>query len=372
MKIIFLSNFYNHHQSPLCNALHNQAGVVFRFIACEEISDERRKMWGEIRDLPNYVMTPQTDEEWSCVTREVMDADAVVVGSVPQKLLKERIKAGKLVLRYQERPLKDGIEPIKFIPRLLKWHVWNPSNKPIYLLCASAYTAGDYAKMGLFNGKAYKWGYFPETVPSNFSFKEKEPVSILWAGRFLDWKHPDDALQVARRLRDNGIAFNLCIAGAGIYENQICDLIEKFNLGSNVHLLGSLTPQQVRREMERSKIFLFTSDRKEGWGAVLNEAMNSACAVVASDAAGSTPYLIENGVNGLVYNSGKINELYEHVAWLIEHPDDQKRLGICAYKTITEMWNAQVAAQRLCEIIRAILSGDKSPELYENGPCSRA
>ena len=34
--------------------------------------------------------------------------------------------------------------------------------------------------------------------------------------------------------------------------------------------------------MEKADIFLFTSDRREGWGAVANEAMNSACALVVS------------------------------------------------------------------------------------------
>ena len=33
--------------------------------------------------------------------------------------------------------------------------------------------------------------------------------------------------------------------------------------------------------MEQADIYLFTSDRNEGWGAVANEAMNSACAMVA-------------------------------------------------------------------------------------------
>ena len=45
--------------------------------------------------------------------------------------------------------------------------------------------------------------------------------------------------------------------------------------------MGALKPADVRKEMERADIFLFTSDYKEGWGAVLNEAMNARCAIVA-------------------------------------------------------------------------------------------
>lgn len=47
---------------------------------------------------------------------------------------------------------------------------------------------------------------------------------------------------------------------------------------------------EVRSYMEKADIYLFTSDFNEGWGAVLNESMNSGCAVVASHAIGSVPF----------------------------------------------------------------------------------
>lgn len=374
MKLIFLSNFYNHHQASLCSALASQDGVDFCFIACEEISEERRKMWGELKDLPEFVFTPKSKEDWAAVSRSILSADALIVGSAPQFLLYERLKAGKLILRYQERPLKNGVEPLKLLPRMLKWRRMNPPSKPVYLLCASAYTAGDYAKMGLFRRKSYKWGYFPKTLVYDCKrlISQKEPRSILWAGRFLDWKHPDDAVRVAARLRDDWHSFKLRIAGSGALENQLRDMISELKLEDHVELLGSLKPEQVRREMERSSIFLFTSDRHEGWGAVLNEAMNSGCAVIASDAAGSTPFLVDDGVNGLIYNSGNTGELYDKLSWLLEQPSEQERLGMAAYETMTSTWNADVAAERLHELIKAILSGDSSPDIYLKGPCSRA
>lgn len=374
MNLIFLSNFYNHHQGPLCRALAAQDGVSFRFLASGSISLERRAMWGEIRDLPDFVVTPRTPAEWVEASHEILAADAVIVGSAPQILLRERLREGKLILRYQERPLKSGLEPLKFLPRMVKWHRWNPPDKPVYLLCASAYAAGDYAKMGLFRGKAYKWGYFPAALPYDTEalLSQKEPGSLFWAGRFLDWKHPDDAIRLAARLRNAGHTFSLRIAGSGPLEPKLREMIAQYALESQVCLLGSLSPEQVRREMERSAILLFTSDRGEGWGAVLNEAMNSGCAVVASDAAGSTPYLVENSINGCVYRSGNQNELYENVIRLLEQPATREAMGKNAYETIRNTWNAQEAANRLYGLVQAILAGNPFPELYLKGPCSRA
>ena len=374
MNLIFLSNFYNHHQGPLCRALAARRDVCFRFLACGAISPERRAMWGEIRDLPDFVVTPHTPEEWAKASRDILAADAVIVGSAPQTLLKERLKAGKLILRYQERPLKNGIEPIKFLPRMLKWRRWSPPGKPVYLLCASAYAAGDYAKMGMFRGKAYQWGYFPPTItydPEKL-LAQKKPNSIFWAGRFLSWKHPDDAVRAAARLRDAGVSFTMQMAGDGPLGPMLREMIVQYGLEAQVRLLGSLSPDQVRREMEHSAIFLFTSDHHEGWGAVLNEAMNSGCAVIASHAAGSTPYLVHHGVNGCVYPFGDENALYGNLVRLLEHPSERIGMGQAAYETIIGTWNAQVAADRLCALLRAILAEDSSPELYLEGPCSRA
>ena len=99
-------------------------------------------------------------------------------------------------------------------------------------------------------------------------------------------------------------------------EVKLSKMIIDEGLSNNVKILGSMSPEKVREYMEQSEIFLFTSDREEGWGAVLNEAMNSACAVVASDAAGSTNFLVVDGENGFLYKSGDIDDLYYKVKLL--------------------------------------------------------
>ena len=124
--------------------------------------------------------------------------------------------------------------------------------------------------------------------------------------------------------------------------------------------------------MERASIYLFTSDRQEGWGAVLNEAMNSGCAIIASHLAGSTPYLIQNGENGMIYHSGDLKALYQSLEILLENPGIQYELGLKAYETIINEWNAEVAAERLLSLSEYILEGKEFNELFRSGPCSKA
>lgn len=375
MNIVFISNFYNHHQSFISRKLYELTDGNYRFIATTEIPEERKKL-GYREHVESFVCNYGDEgKSQESMQKWIDEADVVIVGSAPEALLANRKRGKKLIFRYAEHPSKKEFRLMRFLFRMLNCQRKNPSKAPIYMLCASAYTSSDYAKMGLFKGKTYKWGYFPECKRYDdigALIAHKNPQEILWCGRFLDWKHPDDVLTVAKRLKDENFNFHINIIGTGETEGALKQLLLENDLSEQVSLLGSMAPEKVREYMEKSGIYLFTSDRKEGWGAVLNEAMNSACAVVASTEAGSTPYLIRHGENGLAYSSSKVDELFENAKYLLQHPGEQARLGQAAYETITTAWNADIAAERLTALAARILNGEKYPELYSEGPCSRA
>lgn len=326
-------------------------------------------------NVPKYVLNANLNRETYVHCMELLRrADVVIAGSAPQKMLQPRIREGKLLFRYSERPLKNGPEWGKYLPRMMRWHLWNPPGKPIYMLCASAYTLGDYSRFGLFRNRAYRWGYFTETKQYSVDalFAKKSSRSFLWVGRLLPWKHPEHVVEAVRRLRDEGYEFDVTIIGMGELESQLKHMISQYDLENRIRLMGAMKPQQVRRFMEEAGIFLFTSDRQEGWGAVLNESMNSGCAVIASHAIGSAPFLIKDGVNGLLYESNNVDMLYQQMKYLLEQPAKQEQLGRAAYGTITEEWNAEMAAMRLLQLAERILAGEKTPNIFPSGPCSKA
>ena len=188
----------------------------------------------------------------------------------------------------------------------------------------------------------------------------------------MDWKHPDDVLTLAKRLKCEGRKFHISIVGDGEMKNELESMREAYGLSEYITFLGSVSVEKVREYMEKASIYLFTSDKKEGWGAVLNEAMNSGCAVVASDAAGSTPYLMKNGENGMVYHSGNMEELYQSVVKLLDSPKLCSSLGVKAYETIVNDWNAENAATCLIRLAEQLLSDEKKSIGEAMGPCSQA
>lgn len=379
MKVVFVSNYLNHHQLPFCAEMRNRQKTEFFFIATSPMSDGRVKMgWQEQEKKPYELRAWESGEAYNCARKIINDSDVAIIGSAPDSLIVERLKKGKLTFKYAERFYKTGT-PLKRLPRDMAaaWlHHGRFQKYPLYMLCASAYTAGDAARFGNYKDRCYKWGYFPETVRYDmselFRQKEYEVPKLLWAGRFLGLKHPDDAVRVAEMLKQAGCRFELDFIGTGPLEMQLRKMIRDKHLEDCVRLLGVMRPEEVRKHMERANIYLFTSDRNEGWGAVLNESMNSGCAVVASHAIGSVPFLVKDGENGLIYQSGNTDMLYEKVRHLLEHPEEQMRLGRAAYETMIETWNAETAAERLIELSKRLLGGEKYPDLYADGPCGKA
>lgn len=383
MKITLFSNFINHHQVPLCCALCNYPGVDFTFVQTERIAEERLKMgYPDLsKAYPFVLRTYDSKEAEKKAENLAAESDVMIIGAAPKKYASIRLKENKLMFRYSERLYKTGMWRA-FLPKECLAMFVNHTfyrNRPVYMLCASAYTALDYGIHGAYFGKTFKWGYFPEMkfydLDDLMSQKQSTKdgcVSILWAGRLIDWKHPETAVNLADALRRKGYTFKLSIIGNGSLEDELKATILEKDLSDHVEMLGAMPPEKVREHMEKADIFLFTSGFGEGWGAVLNESMNSGCAVVASHAIGAVPFLLKNGENGLIFRNGTQVHLEEQVEMLLNHPEYRKKLGENAYHTIVSLWNADVAAQRLINLSGHLLRGEKQNSLYESGPCSKA
>lgn len=383
MKVAFVSNYYNHHQAPFSEAMARLTDGQYWFVATEEMSRERKNMgWGR-EELPDYVIQSfESAESLGRAKQKIDDADVVIFGLTGWsnfQLVRDRLKKRKLTFRYSERIYKDGLPWYRLPIQAIKLWLVGGKYPSMYLLCASAYAAQDYAKTGCYLGKTYQWGYFPrvkrydvDALMERKAPADTEKISLLWAGRLLWWKHPEAAITLAAALKEKEYNFTLNLIGNGEMEAQLRRSIQEKKLDDYVKLLGAMTPEEVRTHMEKADIYLFTSDFHEGWGAVLNESMNSGCAVVASHAIGSVPYLVRNGENGLIYENGNQEHLEAQVIRLLENPVYRRQLGRQAYHTVVNTWNAENAAERLLSLAQALAKGEKTVELFHDGPCSRA
>lgn len=378
MKITFVSNYINHHQTPLAWELYSVLGDDYRFIQTEEMEEERVRMgWDSHTDsLPYLLKYYENPEECQ---KLIADSDIVVFGGTDdESYITERLQAHKPVIRCSERLYREG-QWKAISPRGLRKKYLDHTRyrkQPVYLLCAGAYVPSDFNIVKSYPDKMFRWGYFPPFVEQNvdelFGKKKNNKVTrLLWAGRFMDCKHPEDAVALAAYLKQEGIEFELVLIGGGELEPMLKEQIAKEGLEDKIIMPGFLKPEEVRAEMEQADIFLFTSDYGEGWGTVLNEAMNSGLAAVANVAAGGPPFLIEHGKNGFIYKNKDINSFFSHVKYLVENPESRKNMGREAYETIAQKWNAKNASQVLLKLCDRLL-GDENVVIPESGPGSKA
>lgn len=377
MTITTVSNYLNHHQIPLSNAFYEQLKDGYHFIQTEPMEEERVKMgWGAALVSCPYLLCFY-EQEARC-RKMIMESDIVIFGGVDEEgYISERLEAGKIVIRSSERLYKDGqwkaISPRGLIK---KYHDHTRyRNSQVYLLCDGGYVASDFHIVRAYPDKMFRWGYFPRVkeyeLDALFVDKTHEIPELLWTGRFVGFKHPEYIPELAKRLKQEKIAAHITYIGEGQMEDRILPLLEAEELQSMVTHLPFQSPEVVRTYMEKANIYLFPSDYGEGWGAVLNEAMNSACAVVANQAAGATPYLCEDEENALIYKNGDFEEFYNCVVRLIKDTALQQKLGRNAYHTMTGLWNAENAARRLLVQCERMLAG-KEITFEAEGPMSKA
>ena len=143
---------------------------------------------------------------------------------------------------------------------------------------------------------------------------------------------------------------------------------------------------EILKQMRKHEIFLFTSDRLEGWGAVSNESMSNGCVLVGSSDIGSIPYLVKEGKTGMIFKSADwhtgftgsslkvdeqaLNSITEKFEWLLNHPIDRKEIAINGYKNMRDIWSPSNAAKNLLILIDCLMNGQE-PSITD-GPCSKA
>lgn len=378
MKIVYFSNFINHHQVHVSDELYRLTHGSYRFVELEKMSEHLiRSGYSDYSDRP-YVIQAWADEEAKKTAEDLcLEADVVIFGAKSLEFEKRRMKLGKLSFEVSERWLKKGIWNV-FSPNLIRNMYYYHTiffNKPIYKLCASAYAAKDQYRLRSFKDRCYKWGYFPNIPDLNIldiihSRTSSNSCMMMWCARFIDWKHPEMPIKLAAELKSKGYSFHIDMFGNGPELAKMECLTEHLNVKEYVSFKGNLPNDLLMEEMRRHDIFIFTSDQQEGWGAVANEAMGNGCALVASDMIGSVPYLVEDGVTGMIFKSCNLASLTEKVEELIHDSVLRQQIVVNAYNKMVKIWSPSNAAKNLLTLIHDLQMGYDTSVM--DGPCGKA
>lgn len=378
MKLVFYSLVLNHHQVYVADEFYRLLGDDYAFVETAKCLDNK----GVTEDYStrSYLLRSwKSKKAYEKAMSLALNAEVCVFsGYEALPFEKARMRKGLFSFDMSERMLKQGwlnLASPRILKMVLAYHFGGWSNKPLYKLCCGAFVAGDQYKLKTFEGKCYKWGYFSSVKEDNnkkhldFGTSESD-LRLMWCARFIDWKHPEMVVELAKRLKVDGYNFHLDMYGDGEMKPAIQKLIVDFGLTDCICLKGILPNEQIQEAMANHDIFLFTSDEEEGWGVVANEVMSNKCCLVGSDKIGAIPYLVKDGFNGMVFKNKSVDSLHQQVKYLFDHPAERRMIAEQGYQDIVNLWSPKHAALNFLNLIKDIQNGQTSS--IQEGPCSKA
>lgn len=391
MKLIFYSIILNNHQANVADELWRLLGEDYRFVELEKPNKADGKGGTEdYASRPYLIKAWASAEAWREAMRLSRTAECCVFSGLSAlPFAKTRMAEGLLSFDMSERWMKRGW-PNVLSPAIRKmvaaYWLGGWRKKPIFKLCNGAFVAGDQHSLNTYKGKCFKWGYFTKVeeldVEASPYVSTPDTMPLMWCSRYLKWKHPELPVLLAKRLKDKGHKFRIDMYGTGEILMKTKELSYALGVNDVVQFMGIMPNEQLLAEMRSHTIFLFTSDRNEGWGAVANESMANGCVPVVSNAIGSAPYLIQNGENGFMFRSAATNtsfrnpdkkaldDLTEKVERLLTNKEMVRQMRRNAVATMRDLWSPRHAAQSLLQLIDDLQHGRETS--IKDGPCSRA
>ncbi len=153
----------------------------------------------------------------------------------------------------------------------------------------------------------------------------REPGKIILgnAGRLTEQKGQKYLIEVAKELKKRKLDFNLYIAGTGVMELEIKEMIKNNNLEKEVIMLGFV--KDMEAFMNSIDVFLLSSIW-EGFGYVIVEAMIKSKPVVAFNIS-SNPEIIDQNETGFIVNYDDVTMFADKAELLIKNGELRDKMG---------------------------------------------
>ena len=183
--------------------------------------------------------------------------------------------------------------------------------------------------------------FIPNTIQiENYRFNQKsfKTIKLLWVRSFSKIYNPTMAIKVLKALIDKGYTAELCMVGPdsdGTLKN-VKRLAKKLNVP--VTFTGKLPKKEWIALAENYNIFINTTNFDNMPVSVI-EAKALGLAIVSTNV-GGIPYLIEDGVDGLLVEKNNVKDMVNAIIKTISDiPSTEKRIKNARTKVEAFDWN---------------------------------
>ena len=169
---------------------------------------------------------------------------------------------------------------------------------------------------------------------------------LVCVGRLCRAKGQLLLIEAARRLRQDGVAFEIVLAGDGPLRDEIDALIQDLGLEDQVRVTGWISSDRVRQELDCARALVLPSFA-EGLPVVIMEAMAAARPVVTTRITG-IPELVVPGETGWLVTAADLDALVCAMSEVLSAPVEQlAKMGRKGRERVLSRHDILVEAQKL-------------------------
>lgn len=375
MRIVFWQNCLSPHLLPFIVHLMDDDRVDEVVVcAAEDVSTDRKEMgWsvGQYDGLDrcklyvnpddttiNALLKEREEESWHWFSG--IRAYAFVFKCLKMSL-QYNLNRGMISERpntYDFKHNRPNAKPY-WIHRLRFWIQDRKFAKHIKMVFAMGQEAVNY-----FSSLGMNWQVLPFcycTEPAKAGAKPLQADRLpqyLYCGSLSAWKEP---LTIARALSwlshpfTGGVKF----IGDGPIRTELEKYVVDNKLNNVIELLGTKPQTEVPSYMQQADVLILPSIY-DGWGAVVNEALQAGCYVICSDACGASDLLNSEKRLGRVFRRGDAGMLANCMEWCNGHIDEVRADRAFRTKWCEKHINGRAVARYFVEH----LTGDNSCRLW--------
>jgi len=199
-----------------------------------------------------------------------------------------------------------------------------------------------------------KFSGSPDNMPAVSAIRAKYPRLVVACGRLVTYKGFDVLINAAKAI--NG---QIVILGEGTERAALEAQIKRNGVAGHVHLIGSVTDQELVHYFRAAKVFALPSVTvAETFGIVQIEAMAAGCAIVNTALKTAVPGVARHGLEGLTVPVGSVQALAEAVNQLLDDADLCRTLAEAGLERVKTEFNAELFDTRVTELLASFSHHD--------------
>ena len=186
-----------------------------------------------------------------------------------------------------------------------------------------------------------------------------DTVVFASSAKLIARKRPTDLLDAVARIRGRGIAAHALFIGDGEERGALERHAAELGVADACSIAGFVNQGELPAWYAAADALVLSSDARETWGLVVNEAMAAGLPVIVSDAAGCAPDLVDEGGNGFTYPCGDVDALTERLARIVALGADGRQAYGDRSRSIVERFGVDTAAEATIAAARAVCARTK-------------